>query len=290
MVESASKRRFFKELTSNEQSMIDPLTIQVQLNDLSSGLAERIGRDIGQYTVALLSVSEKGESEELRFCGSGSLVCIGNAAYVMTAFHVWQQFQNTVGIGLTLNEEDVDHRFFMDMKLVTPFGPAQRSGWPNPLGPDMVLLKIPVQHVDRLKGVKKFYPLATEVPPPPNIDSLDIWILIGSPREQGEILLKHASLTINAIYAKVRSRSSHEGLDYVDLDMDTTFPGIPQRFNGMSGGGFWTVALFGSSENTIEWKADLVGMACWQLPSLVKGVTIVRCLGERSIRTLLSCL
>jgi hypothetical protein len=270
------------------KSMIDPLAIQAQLNDLSSGLAERIGRDIGQYTVALLSVSGRGESEELHFRGSGSLVCVGDAAYVMTAYHVWEQFQNTVGIGLTLNEEDVDHRFFMDMNLVTPFGPAQRSGWANPLGPDMVLLKIPVQHLDKLKELKKFYPLTTEVPPPPNIDSVDIWILIGSPSEQGKMLPKHASLTINAIYATIRSKSSHEELDYVDLDMDTTFPGIPQRFNGMSGGGLWTVAIFGSSDDAIEWKAELVGMACWQLPSPLKGATIVRCLGEKSIRTLLS--
>jgi hypothetical protein len=232
--------------------MIDPLAIQAQLNDLSSGLAERIGRDIGQYTVALLSVSVRGENEELRFRGSGSLVCVGGAAYVMTACRAWEKFQGTVGIGLTLNKEDVDLRFFMDVSLVTPFGPAQRSGRDNPRGPDMVLLKIPVQHLDRLKEVKTFYPLTTEVPKPPNIDSLDIWILIGSPSEQGKLLPKHASLTINAIHATIRSKSTHEELDYLDLDMDATFPGIPQRFNGMSGGGFWTVAIFGSNVSVVQ--------------------------------------
>lgn len=276
--------------TSDEPGMIDPLAIQARLNDLSSGLAEKIGRDIGQSTVALLSVSGRGATEELRFRGSGSLVCIEDAAYVMTAYHVWEQFQGAAGIGLTLNEEDVDHRFFMDINLVEPFGPPQRSVWANPLGPDMVLLKIPVQHLDKLKQVKKFYPLTTELPKPPNIDSLDTWILIGSPSEQGKLLPKHASLTINAIYATIRSTSNHEGLDYVDLDMDTTFPGIPQRFNGMSGGGFWTVAIFGSGGDAIDWKAELAGMACWQLPSPRKDTTIVRCLGEKSIRTLLSYL
>ena len=267
---------------------MDPIAIQTRLHDPSSGLAEQIGREVGQYTVALLSVSGKGENEKLHFCGSGSLVSLGDAAYIMTAYHVWKMFDATVGIGLTLNEEDVDHRFFIDIKLVVPFGPKQLPDWDNPRGPDMVLLRIPPQYLDKLKEVKRFYPLTTDVPNPPNVDSLDVWILIGSPSEQGKILPKHASLTINAIYATIRSISTHEGLDYVDLDMDTTFSGIPRQFFGMSGGGFWSVSIFGSSESEIQWKSDLVGMAAWQLPTSVKGIAVVRCLGAKSIRSLIT--
>jgi hypothetical protein len=268
--------------------MIDPIAIQKQLNDPSSDLAEKIGRDIGQYAVALLSVSGKGENEELRFCGSGSLVSVGDEAYILTAYHVWKKFEDTVGIGLTLNEEDVDHRFFMDLKLVMGFGPKQLLEWENPRGPDMVLLRIPPQYLGKLKEVKRFYPLTADVPKPPNVDSVDVWILIGSPGEQNKILPKHASLTINAIYATIRSECTQEDLDYVDLDMDTAFPGIPQRFVGMSGSGFWIISLFDSGESGIQWVADLVGMASWELPPLVKGTGRVRCLGAKSIRSLIS--
>ncbi|HTZ73782.1 MAG TPA: hypothetical protein VMB47_07675, partial [Candidatus Aquilonibacter sp.] len=78
------------------------------MNDPSSGLAEKVGRDIGQYTVALLSVSGHGESETLHFRGSGTLVRVTDQAYILTAYHVWEEIKAAVGIGLTLNEEDVD--------------------------------------------------------------------------------------------------------------------------------------------------------------------------------------
>jgi hypothetical protein len=270
------------------QEMIDPIDIQTRLNDLNSGLAERIGRDIGQYAVALLSVSGAGENEKLRFCGSGSLVTVEGVDYIMTARHVWEQFEGAAGIGVTLSEESVDHRFFMDMKLVAAFGPKQVSGWDRPRGPDMVLLGIPNQYLKKLKEAKRFYNLTADIPKPPNVDSLDVWILIGAPSEQGTMLPKHASLTINAIYAAIRSESTEEQLDYVDLDMDTTFPGIPRLFFGMSGGGFWIISIFGLSEREIQWIANLVGMACWQLPPLAKGTARVRCLGAKSIRSLIS--
>ncbi len=268
--------------------MIDPIEIQTQFNNPRSGLAEKIGRDIGQYTVALLSVSGKEENEELHFCGSGSLVSVETTCYIMTAYHVWKMFEGKIGIGLTLNEENVDHRFFLDVKLVVPFGPKQHRDWDNPRGPDMVLLRIPPQYLDVLKRVKRFYALTADVPNLPNVDSLDVWILIGSPSEQGKLLPKHASLTINAIYATIRSESTQDELDYVDLDMDTTSPGIPRRFYGMSGGGFWIISVFASSGTQIQWIPELVGMACWQLPSSVIGTARVRCLGGKSIRTLIS--
>jgi hypothetical protein len=74
---------------------MDPTIVQTVLNDRSSGLAEKIGREIGKYTVAPLSVSGNGQSEKLRFCGSGSLVSVGETAYILTAYHVWKMFEGS---------------------------------------------------------------------------------------------------------------------------------------------------------------------------------------------------
>lgn len=208
---------------------------------------------------------------------------VGDAAYILTAFHVWEMFEGALGIGLTLDKEEVDHRFFMAVKSILPFGPAQVSNWNAPRGPDMRLLKIPPEHADKLKMAKRFYPLTADIPEPPNVSSLELSILIGSPAEQSERLPKHASLTMNAIYATIRSRDTHEGLDYLDLDMDITFPGIPRRFFGVSGGGFWDVSIYGADNGEVQWNPRLMGMACWQ-----PGKTLVRCLGAKSIRTLIS--
>jgi hypothetical protein len=263
--------------------VIDPIEIQRRLFHASSGLAEKIGRDIGSYTVALLSVTGSGQNEVLRFRGSGSLVSIGDSAYILTAAHGWEKFENALGIGLTLDKENVDHRFFMPVKSIMAFGPKEIPSWPDPWGPDMRLLKIPPEYADELKKVKKFYTLTADIPEPPNVNSLEVWLLIGSPQEQSTITPKHASLTMNAIFATIRSNDTHAGLDYVDLNMDPTFPGIPKRFFGVSGGGFWSALIYGSDDGELHWILTLVGMACWQPER-----TLVRCLGAKSIRSLIS--
>lgn len=261
--------------------MIDPYEIQGRLYDASSGLADKIGRDLGAYTVALLSVKGAGKDEVLRFCGSGSLVSVGDSEYILTAAHVWDMFESSAGLGLTLDKEDVDHRFFVPMKSIEAFGPKDIPSW-GPWGPDMRLLQLPPDYADKLRKVKKFYVLTVNIPEPPKVNSLEVWLVIGSPAEQSERTPKHASLTINAIFATIRSSYIHDGLDYVDLNMDATFPGIPRRFNGVSGGGFWNVLIYGSDDGELCWISTLVGMACWQPET-----TLVRCLGAKSIRTLI---
>jgi len=266
--------------------VIDPIAIQNQLYDASSGLADRIGRDIGSYSTALLSVTGAGEKEELRLCGSASLVSIENEVFILTATHVWNTMKASAGVGLTLDEEDVDHKFFIPVGAITTYGPelvSERDPW----GPDMQLLKIPSDYATRLKGKKQFYPLTSEIPEPPNVSSLEVWILMGSPAEQSKVLPKHVSLTMNGIFATIRSEYDFSGLDYFDLDMRISFPGIPKWFYGVSGGGLWSVLLYGSPDGKIRWIPTLVGMACWQLP-LQADIRPVRCLGSKSIRRLIS--
>ena len=196
--------------------MIDPISIQAQFNDPGSGLADKIGRDVGPYTVALLSVFGSGQNEILGHCGSGSLVSVGDADYILTAFHVWQLCEGAMGLGLTLDEEDVDHSFFIDMKLIVPFGPKQIFDWNSPRGPDMVLLEIPPQYLSRLKKAKRFYDMTVDVPELPKVSSLDVYIVIGSPGEQSKKLPKHASLTMNAIFAtSVRSIPTKDSITLI---------------------------------------------------------------------------
>jgi hypothetical protein len=151
----------------------------------------------------------------------------------------------------------------------------------------MQLLKIPSNYVTPLKGKNQCYHLTWEIPERPNVSSLEIWILMGSPAEQSKALPKHVSLTMNGIFATIRSEYNFNGLDYFDLDMRISFPGIPKWFDGVSGGGLWSVLLYGSPDGDIRWVTMLVGMACWQLP-LQGDIRVVRCLGSKSIRSLLS--
>jgi len=168
-----------------------------------------------------------------------------------------------------------------------PFGPKEVPSW-GPWGPDMQLLRLPKKYVLELKKRKKFYSLTAEIPELPNIDSLEVSVLIGAPDEQGTREPQRASLTINAMFPTIRDRYTNDGLDYVDLELPVAFPGIPTEFFGVSGGGFWDVLLYGDS-GRISWSLRLMGMACWQL-EIINGMRGVRCLGARSIRTLIQAL
>jgi hypothetical protein len=260
-----------------------PAEIETALFDEKTGLAARIGRDIGAYTVGLLSVTGSGPNEVLDFQGSGTLVSVYETLYVLTAAHVWEKFENAAGIGLTLDEEDEDHRFFIDVRQIVPLGPKESSSW-GPQGLDLLFLKIPPSRAAELREVKKAYPLTVEIPEPPQVNSLEVWVLLGSPREQNKITAKHASLTINGFFAKIRSEYTLGNHDYFELEMNSTFPGIPRRFYGVSGGGFWSVVMYWSEGGEVQWFLTLVGMACWQIP-VSSEPQIIRCLGAKSIRT-----
>jgi hypothetical protein len=264
--------------------MRDIAEIQTALYDKTAGLAARIVRDIGSYTVALLSVTGSGRDEVLGFKGSGTLVSIGDSLYVLTAAHVWELFADAVGIGLTLDEEHVDHRFFIDIREIVPFGPKDTALW-GPQGLDLRFLKIPPQPAAELRNVKKVYALTAEIPELPKVSSLGVWVLLGSPYEQSTITSKHASLTMNGFFATIKSEFVLNGHDYFELEMNPSHPGIPRRFYGVSGGGFWNVEMYWSASGEIQWFLTLVGMACWQL-IVASDPQIVRCLGAKSIRSL----
>ena len=65
--------------------------IERTLRDPASGLQERIVRDIGLYTVGLLSVSPTREGERLDPRGTGTLVSFAGERYIKTAAHVWEK-------------------------------------------------------------------------------------------------------------------------------------------------------------------------------------------------------
>jgi hypothetical protein len=66
--------------------------------------------------------------------------------------------------------------------------------------------------------------------------------------------------------------------------MDNDFPGIPEKFNGVSGGGFWKITLFGLPNGEVDWNLKLVGVAFFELVG-ENNKSVVRCHGEKSIRT-----
>jgi hypothetical protein len=104
--------------------VIDLHENQRRLFEGSSGLAEKRGRGIGLYTVALLSVTGAGRSAAIlwvRVTSHG-----GHSAYILVAAHVREMFENAPGIGLTL-ASDANATLQMIYSAEDP--PRQRSSW-----------------------------------------------------------------------------------------------------------------------------------------------------------------
>jgi hypothetical protein len=66
--------------------------------------------------------------------------------------------------------------------------------------------------------------------------------------------------------------------------MDVSFPGIPGRFGGVSGGGFWSVIIFGLPDGKVDWYLTLVGVAFYQF-DMENNNRVIRCHGQESSRT-----
>jgi hypothetical protein len=267
--------------------MTDLREIEAQLREEESFLREETVRVIGGFTVALLGVFGSRESASLRLGGTGTLVTVGNSSYILTAAHVWEWFVQTgaKGIGLTLKENQ-EHEFLLNIETIVASGPEHVGDW-NEWGPDLTFLRLPPELVGQVGAYKSFRNLTQNKSDPTHIGSLEMWVLMGAPAVQGVFTRAHADLVINGFFSRVGNRETRGEFDYIDLEMDVSFPGVPGTFGGVSGGGLWKVIAFELSGGIIEWQWNLAGVAFYQL-DLDNSSRVVRCHGEKSIRTAMS--
>jgi hypothetical protein len=253
------------------------------LRDESSGLQAKVVRNLGDFTVALLAISDSPESLEL--AGTRTLLTTGGAHFILTARHVWERklrLADHVGIVLRPN---VRHRFGICRKDFAVFGLPKPKKWTK-WGPDLVLLRIPAEHVGSIAVHKVF--LNVEKPPRKiGLRVLAVQVLMGTPAAFGKIAGAHADLQIMGMFLAAEKQRKRIGFDYLDYRFDLAFPGVPRKFGGVSGGGVWHVYLYYSPQTgEIDWRLSLHGVAFYEL-DIVKEHRPIRCHGPRSIKRLL---
>lgn len=262
------------------------------LQDPTSGLQDRIVRNVGLFTVGLLRISQKAHGERLDLCGTGTLVWFAGVHYILTAAHVWEMLCETpapTSVGLTLRE-NLDHKYLIDRATIVATGPPKPVQW-NEWGPDIVFLRVPPEHVGAIEVYRVFWNLAQKRNFS-HVICIDLRVLKGTPHELGEFTEIHAELEITGMFSaphieRYSSMQAPEAIrrdyDYVDLDMDLALPGVPQTFGGVSGGGLWRVLVYWSdSTNEITWKIEIEGVAFHQSDP-INGHRTIRCHGPQSI-------
>ena len=118
-----------------------------------------------------------------------------------------------------------------------------------------------------------------------DVDYVEARVLMGTPEASAEFTQTHADhLQINGLFLDVHPpRETRGDFDYLDFDVDVSFPGLPEHFGGVSGGGLWKLLIYCStSTGEIRWLWVPEGVAFHQ-SALANRHRIIRCHGQQSI-------
>jgi hypothetical protein len=259
----------------------EPHNIQQILEDATTGLQDKITRGLGNFTVALLAIS--GVPEQPKLAGTGTLLTVGGAHFILTARHVWERkLKDADQIGITL-KPDVNHRFGINRRDVAVFGLPKPDAW-NEWGPDLMLLRIPAENVGSIAAVKVFLNVDK---PPRKIERqvAFVQVLMGAPGAFSRVTGADVDLQITGMFLGPETQHERDGFDYLDYQMNLKFP-VPRTFGGVSGGGVWQVYLYYSETGEIVWNESLHGVAFYEL-DVVNEHRPIRCHGPRSIETVI---
>ncbi len=260
----------------------DPREIETALRSDTSGLRERIVRNLGDFTVALFGIF-RAPQERLKLAGTGTLVVNAGRHFILTALHVWEEVLKAADqIGITMREDTV-HCTAINRCDVVPFGLSNSRGW-NEWGPDLVLLSVPATDVGRIGAYRSFWNVTAQREI--NAAVIESLVLMGTPAALGTFTETFADVQINGMFLGPEVRHTRGEFDYLDYEIDLSLD-VPRKFGGVSGGGVWQVYIYWApSTGEIDWKMSLHGVAFFQLP-IVGERRAIRCHGPESIRAAL---
>jgi hypothetical protein len=252
----------------------------------SADLRQEIVRSLGSSTTPLFAVFRRSKDAELKLAGSGSFVFVGGSHYILTAAHVWEKvLKFAVKIGIVL-PDNIKHSYLIDVDAITTTTLKPKSSVWTEWGPDLALLRIPPE---RLGGIKAFHVFEyLESPPRPlPVKSCKCWVVMGSPGELGTFTKKYAEVPITGRFVdpKPRRRAKY---DYFDFNLDSTSPGLPKSWGGLSGGGLWRVLVYCSPETgKIDWLQCLTGVPFWEFP-VKRRYRVIRAHGPKGLKLLVA--
>ena len=239
---------------------------------------ERITRDTGMHTVALFSVSDSKQGDRIDLAGTGTLVVIGKSHYILTAAHVWEDaLKPAAKMGISLRE-DVDHKFLIDINTIISSALRRPASW-GEWGPDLILLRIPHAHVGTIEAFRVFYGQVVEGITLPKADRLETMLLLGTPHTLGQFTQTHANVQIVGFLATVVTCQTHDGFDFLDVEVFMPQHSAATDFGGVSGGGLWKVSIFNDpSTGKIDTVASSITttarkLSFWQSATAAKSDT-----------------
>ena len=262
----------------------------ISIGDIPQAVLDEVMLSLKNYLVALCVQIPGKPQPRLRFIGSGTLVELEGAHYILTAAHVWHETRGVDQIGLALTDHQSSFRMPRESILVKELWSGKLSEW----GPDIALLRIPSPDVPTISAHKSFLNLSLQkerLPLCPPTTENGLWVVTGMVGEFSEIQTHQEIGTLEghihgeAFFSAVQQTHEHNGYDYFDIGANLNLPGVPSSFGGVSGGGLWEVKLSMSrstKELTWDGKRYFRGVAFWESEK-TDGHRMIRCHGPKSI-------
>jgi hypothetical protein len=186
---------------------------------------------------------------DLGLGGTGVLVVANDNYAILTADHVLQCLPDDGPIGLVLLDRRglIYHRFLLDMRFLKKIRVGR--GTEESLGPDLGLLSLTIDDVNRLKAKKSFYNLTIRkqsVSNLPPVNEISPWMIQGFIDELTEkteplpgMKANYAFKSITGPVPLAKTRQQ-DGFDYFSIEVSSN-PNytLPRSFGGASGCGIW---------------------------------------------------
>lgn len=257
-----------------------------KIGDIPRHVQDEIGAAVSNFTVGLVAVENQGSPVKPTFCGSGTLVTAFGRMYVLTAKHVWERLNEAPRLGMVVTK-GYGSAWTMPREgvRVTTLGERNAEEW----GPDLAFLEVPPAVQGGIKARKSTYDLERRREiyrtTAPDFER-GPWALVGGLAEWSEFGETSAILRIQTIVTMGFPVDRPGEWDYVEATATYNDGSrIPQRFGGMSGGGFWFVpASFSPSTGVFKWTGNFIleGVVFYETP-IENDERRIRCHGRRTL-------
>jgi hypothetical protein len=244
----------------------------LSFSEMPQALINEIAQSLQRSTVALIKifVGDNGQNNATHI-GSGTLISIGEIYGILTAQHVINELSNGCHLGLTIGREGQEVNFSIPktyLNIIDVGIPKEEE-----YGPDLSFVFIPPVHVSTIKATKYFFPILIdqERALKDSTPKEGVWCICGSPEvmtleETSEQFNKVLSFCNYCGIGGIPNYFHKNGYDYCEIAVDyRQSNNIPQKFNGISGGGLWQIVL--ESEKILKPKSyTFSGVVYWQSP------------------------
>jgi hypothetical protein len=264
-------------------------TFYFKLSDLPESLYHDIAKDLGIYSVGLISIESAKKTEKTIPIGSGTLIKIGKNYGILSAEHVTKELKDSK-LGLVISE--FEHRLIIDNKIFNIYSMLNGSSSSRP---DLSFIHLPETTIGTVKAKKSFYNLdiAREAAiQSPMENDFGIWFICGFPDEltkYGEQSIRDYDDAIGftelcGAFVGISKEYDIDEYDYYDISVDCGLEDkVPISYAGVSGGGLWQVQINQDAKKVFSWgKPVLSGVAFFQ-SDIKDNKRIITCHGKKSL-------